>query len=156
MKRLKSSQGFNLIEVVLALGITSFAIMSVMGLMVFGVKTNQESEKMTEASNIGSFLTAVRKVSPTNNLSSTFPRFPLPEINQEKANYVQASMKILEGVYLDESGLKVSKEKATYGFLYNISTNDSSNLYLMLYWPAQGSVLTAAGKYEMVTQIAFH
>lgn len=57
-KRRRRAGGFSLIEVALALGIVSFALLSVVALLPIGISTNRASAEEFHASNLLSFLSA--------------------------------------------------------------------------------------------------
>lgn len=57
-KRRRRAGGFSLIEVALALGIVSFALLTVVALLPIGISTNQASSEELHASNLLSFLNA--------------------------------------------------------------------------------------------------
>lgn len=52
----KSSDGFSLVEIVLAIGITSFALIATLGLLPVGLNSLQESTIQTAAANIANQL----------------------------------------------------------------------------------------------------
>ncbi|HEY8966507.1 MAG TPA: prepilin-type N-terminal cleavage/methylation domain-containing protein, partial [Candidatus Methylacidiphilales bacterium] len=76
--RRRSTRAFSLIEVLLALGIISFAMVALIGLFALGLKTNKESADQIEAANIASLLLSTLRAIPTNPP----PGFALPALNQ--------------------------------------------------------------------------
>ncbi|MDR0533234.1 MAG: hypothetical protein LBH01_04700 [Verrucomicrobiales bacterium] len=53
MKNYRPDKGFSLVEVVLALGVASFALLAIIGMLPVGVNTQQDSMRETIATNIG-------------------------------------------------------------------------------------------------------
>jgi len=74
---------FSLIEVVLALGITSFAIISIIGLLSFGLQNSRESAEDTNLALITQTTTSLLRSLPFTNIlnSATFAT------NNTNANY---------------------------------------------------------------------
>ena len=75
--------GFSLIEVVLALGITSFTIISIIGLLSFGLQNSRESAEDTNLALITQTTTSLLRSQPFTNIlnSATFAT------NNTNANY---------------------------------------------------------------------
>lgn len=71
--------GFSLIEVVLALGVVSFCLITLMGLLPVAIASNQASIQQTAAANIASMLVAdLRQTSVANGIIQNSPRFGIP------------------------------------------------------------------------------
>ncbi len=138
--------GFSLIEVMLALGVVSFCLVTLMGLMTVGVQTGRDSTDVAQAADIASTLVSLRRSAPTNDLSSVFPLPPL---------HVPAS----GTSYLSASGAPAAKAQAAYRLGYAVSTNSAhlSSLYLLLSWPAAAdpaaSPQAVKGRYELFTSV---
>jgi hypothetical protein len=71
----KSDRGFSVIEVILALGIVSFCLVTLMALLPIAVATNQSALSQTEATSIASAVVADLR-SPRNEGKT--PRFEIP------------------------------------------------------------------------------
>ena len=144
----RPDDSFSLIEVVLALGIVSFAIIAILGLFSAGLKANKESYDQIQEANIASLLIATRRASPTN----TFDTFALPPLN------TPASISSPVKVGLDGSTVN----SPLYNMLYTISTDDVSgskvaNVYLLIWGPlaaANPQTNNPGSYYEISTQIA--
>jgi uncharacterized protein (TIGR02598 family) len=68
------ASAFSLIEVVLALGVISFAIVGIMGLFPVAMRTGQESQRETRATHIAQQIYADLKAgAPTNTFLATAP-----------------------------------------------------------------------------------
>ena len=143
-------RSFSLIEVVLALGIVSFALLSVVGLLGVGLRTNKESSDQIQASNIASFLISTLRAIPTNPP----PDFALTNLNQETiTNTVQVGS--------DGTTTNVSDANGSYNLYYVLGTNSVTgpklaNVYLMLWRPLHAPKPTnnPSSCYELTTQIS--
>jgi uncharacterized protein (TIGR02598 family) len=62
--RAQLKAGFSLVEVVIALGIVSFALLAVIGLLPIGMQTNRDSVEETQALTVLGAIAADRRVSP--------------------------------------------------------------------------------------------
>ena len=147
----RPDDSFSLIEVVLALGIVSFAIIAILGLFSAGLKANKESYDQIQEANIASLLISTRRASPTAT-SSNFSSFALPRLDVPASNSVPAQ------VGLDGSTIN----SPLYNMFYIISTNDVSgskvaNVYLLIWGPlaaANPQTNNPGSYYEISTQIA--
>jgi uncharacterized protein (TIGR02598 family) len=100
-KNLSSTEGFSLVEVVLALGISAFALIIILGLLSAGLGANQVSMQQTEAINLAAAVVADLRQTPTTaaiaasggSLTAVSPRYNI--------NVTLASP---PAFYLDESG----------------------------------------------------
>ncbi len=77
----RGEDSFTLVEVVLALGIFTFALVTVLALLSLALNTNKESSDQIQAANISSLLVAARRAAPTNS-GPNFASFALPALNQ--------------------------------------------------------------------------
>jgi Tfp pilus assembly protein PilV len=154
-RHLKSRRAFSLVEVVLALGVGSFAIISLIGLFAFVLKINQESNQTVLAANLASTLLAQNRMLPTNSVAGNTS--PIPRLDQASSNFIVSSYQVLSPVYLTAGGEETNNVSyASYGMLYQVTPNATANasqVYVMLYWPPQSSPVTSLGKYEISTQI---
>lgn len=129
----RSSRGFSLIEVVLALGIAAFAIVVIVGLLPVGLKLTSESEDESRAVNILSAVVADRQATPFAQSSRTYG---LPALN---------STVPVEGFF----GVKDNEETAgsdlansRYRVNYRITPPPANSLspwliWFRVSWPAQ-------------------
>ncbi len=76
-RRTASVAAFSLVEVVVALGIFTFALVAIIGLFVTGLNTNKESSDQIQAANFASLLISSRRALPTNVIAN----FALPPLN---------------------------------------------------------------------------
>lgn len=73
-----TGSGFSMIEVTLALGIVSFTIISVLGLLTGGLNLNRDSVANTEASSVAREIAAdLQMIEDWSNTSNTSPRFQI-------------------------------------------------------------------------------
>lgn len=144
-------RAFSLVEVVLALAIASFTIISLIGLFALALKTNQESSQTLLAANVVSTVLTESRVSPTNGLS------PLPRLDQSASNFILTPFQVTTPIYITGGGQVANNlTNASYGMVYQVQPNAAANsaeVYIMLYWPPQVQPTNSAGKYEISTQI---
>jgi type II secretory pathway pseudopilin PulG len=142
---------FTLIEVVVALGIFTFAIVAIAGLFVVGVSTNKDSDQI-QAANIASLLISTRRAVPTNSINN----FALPPLN---ATYSSAGTFLTNtgGVALDGT----TNGTPAYNLYYQVGTNAATGahlaqVHLMLWGPPVAPMPTnnLSGRYEVTTQVA--
>ena len=121
-------------EVLLALGILSFAVLMVLALVPLGLQTNQDSQEESVAVNIvGSLVADWRAVDTTTNASFIFH---LPAIS--------AKMTPSNTFGISDSGQVTNIEAARYRVAYTVvppATNSFSPYYVhfTLSWPAQAT-----------------
>ena len=143
---------FTLVEVVIALGIFSFALIAIVGLFVVGINTNKESSDEIQAANFASVLISTRRALPTNTIAN----FALPPLN---VAYSTAGTYLTntDGVAADGTlaGTRV------YNLFYQAGTNavtgaHLAQVHLMLWWPLASALPTnnAGNRYELTTQVA--
>jgi Tfp pilus assembly protein PilV len=153
-KEKKTCAAFSLVEVVLALGVASVAVISLIGLFAYALETTQESAQAVLAANAAASILAVDRAAPTNAMANACP---LPRLDQGASNFTLAPYSINPAIYLTSSGQVTNNIRyATYGFLYSVMPNATTNaaqVYMMLYWPPQASPTNGIGKYEISTQV---
>lgn len=76
--RSDQSPGFSLVEVVLALGIASFALIALIGMLPIGMASNRDADRETQAVAVLSTLITDLKNSPTNQATSILGLDPHP------------------------------------------------------------------------------
>jgi len=144
--------GFTLIEVMLALGIFSFALVAIFGLFFVGINTNKESSDQIAAANLASLLISTRRSVPTNTITN----FALPPLN---APYGTNGIYLTntEGVAIDGT---LTGTRA-YNLCYQAGTNLATGahlaqVHLLLWWPVTAPLPTntPATRYELTTQVA--
>lgn len=142
--------GFSLIEVVLALGVTAFCIVALLGLFSIGINTGKESTEELHAAHLAQTLLATRKNAPDGFLGTDFP---LPPLQRGAEPNVRT-----ESLYLDSDGKKttVSGKPPRYGFYYRIDNPGPGShaplkVYISLFWPPADTPAKASGHYEVLT-----
>jgi uncharacterized protein (TIGR02598 family) len=142
-----NSRAFSLIEVVVALGIISFALVSIIGLFSVGLEANKESSEQIQAADLASLLMATARAMPTNPP----PGFALPNLNQGA---------VTNTVRIGADGTTTSAN-LSYNLYYVVGTNADTgsklaNVYLRLWWPVGAAmpVNNPGTCYEVVGQIA--
>src|SRR5262245_29728356 len=122
-------RGFSLVEVVLALGLTTFCLVGLIGLFSVGIKTEHSSSDKLSATHILQGLIATRRATPD---STTNPDFPLPAI--------QPGMVSSSTLMLDANGsVAGSDSEARYRLRYSIDAPAAGDprparLHLYLTW----------------------
>jgi uncharacterized protein (TIGR02598 family) len=100
-------RAFSLIEVVIALGVATFAIVAIAALLPVGLQSSRDTVEESTALNVLSSLVADRRATPSTNFSgiyqlsaltnvvSTTNTFGIGDNGQEIANLSQASYRIV-------------------------------------------------------------
>jgi len=159
----KKNRAFSLVEVVLALGITVFAVFSLIGLILTVAKQSADSRERQQAATIVEMICSTRRAAPLADFSSSSspqPGFPLPALTASANNFSSST-----NYFLTENGILTSSPtEARFGFLYAIkappnyvpSSNPGiSTAYLCLFWPAQASPTNGAtGHFDLTTTFA--
>lgn len=138
--------GFSLVEVVIAIGVASFCLVVMLGLIPAGLNTNKDSSGETAAANIvrniSSDLRATAKTSTTTSLYSiSFPSGSTPITN---------TFYFDESASTNSSNSPNSKYRATVVLTSNSPT---ITVWIGITWPAAASPSAAPGRYETVTAI---
>ncbi len=141
---------FSLVEVLLALGIASFALVALIGLFALGLKTNKESADQIDAANVASLLISTVRAMPTNPPA----QFALPSLNR-------ATVTKTVQVAVDGTTANVSAANHSLNLYYIVGTNSTTgpklaNVYLMLWWPLAAPMPTnnPSACYEVTAQVA--
>lgn len=148
------SRAFSLVEVVLALGICAFVLVALLGLFSTGLRASRESEEQVQAANLASLILATRMASPTSD--TNLPHFALP------ANALGKGYGDIFGANGAMVGLD-GKTNSTpaYRIICKAGTNSATGprlaqVHLMLSWPAQAPLQTAAGRYETLVYVPLY
>jgi uncharacterized protein (TIGR02598 family) len=116
-----SSPAFSLVEVVLALGVASFALLAIIGMLPIGANTQQDSMRETIAANIGTAI--INDLNQADTVSALYQI----DLNQGRTE-----------CYLTESGILTTAPKASdYKAVINLAR--SGNLTqgsATISWPA--------------------
>jgi len=142
---------FTLVEVVLALGIFTFVLVTVLALLSVALRTNKESSDQIQAANIASLLVAARRSAPTN-AGVYFSTFALPNLNQSMVTNTTT-------VGLD--GTTNTTTGTTYNLYYVAGTNQTTgpnmaDVYLLIWRPLGAEMPTnnPSAYYELSTQVS--
>ena len=151
MKRPRSSiAAFSLIEILVALGLISFAMIALIGLFCIGLKTGKESSDQIQAANLASLLTATRRGIPTN----VIPNFALPPLTGNAADTVTVG---INGRRIaSDGGRGAAAFKLKYKIAPSAISPNVANVYLLLWWPSSApvpSIGSPGAYYELTTQI---
>jgi uncharacterized protein (TIGR02598 family) len=141
----KRDKGFSLIEVVLALGVISFAIVAIFGLLPTGLQTSHSSQDETRAAHLAEAIlssmasqaqTQFNSVKLQTNDASTIPVFNLSSTGTASTS-----------VYADNDG-KLSANSAGAIYAITVATNGSptnfdagyaNQVTLTVGWPANAA-----------------
>lgn len=141
----RGHQAFSLVEVVLALGIASFSMISIMGLLPVGLGNNRSSTAQTGAMNLITAIAAdIRSTPPASSLS---PRYSIVTDNATTQTF-----------YFDEQGTiatrpqAISRYKALVQAVWRPSTNETVHR-VTVSWPAQAASI-ASQSVEVVVPLA--
>ena len=147
-------KGFTLIEVVIALGICSFALVAIFGMFSIGVQSVGQASGEFQAANLASLIVSQRRAAPTDAGLS----LALPPVNQPLTEWQETNVG-WDGLPSNDPGapyrLRYRAGLTNPGIPGSSGTNSKIALVcLSLTWPAAASATNAAvSHYELVTQI---
>ncbi len=145
-------RAFTLVEVVIALGIFTFALVAIVGLLFVGIDTNKESSDQIQAANFASLLISTRRALPTSAITN----FAIPPLNVAYST---------NGTYLtNQAGVALDGTMAgtrTYNLFYQAGTNSVTGahlaqVHLLLWWPTASALPmnNPGNRYELTTMVA--
>lgn len=129
--------GFSLIEVVLALGVLSFAILSIMALLPMGLQTNRDSYEESVGTNLIAAMVADWRALQVGGSNTFSPIFKLPKL--------QASTPLTNVLGISETGKVTNLTSSRYRVSYRIippTASDSFTPYYVSFvvsWPGQAT-----------------
>lgn len=152
--------GFNLVEVVLALGLVSFVLIAILGLFSVGLRGTQESEATINASNLAAVMLGKRLAAPTNDLPALngqnfgLPKVPAIDSLPTTPSWTRPSLMIGSGGYEaagDDRAYRLSYDywrdtNSTYG-----SDSRQLKVHIVLSSPPDAALDRAATRYEVIT-----
>ena len=151
------NRAFSLIEVVVALGIVTFAGFSLIGLLSVGLRNTSDSKMQLQAATIMEQMCSVRRAAPTNDLTHIQTNFALPVLGSSLNNLSSTTPTWLAW----DGTVTTTSANARFGFLYNITapttytSGSTATAYLCLYWPPLVSPTNAnLGHFEVTTTFA--
>jgi uncharacterized protein (TIGR02598 family) len=148
----RSAKAFSLVEVVIALGLSSFVLVALVGLLGTGLQTGRDSEDQIQATNLASLLTSTRMASPTNDisgfaLSASVMTNAYQDIYGGQPTYVAANGKLTNAAH-------ASYQITCYAGTNLMTGRDVCQVYIKLSWPALMKTTNIAVKnYELLTYI---
>ena len=135
--KVRNWDGFSLVEVTLALGIASFCLIAVLGLMPVGIQTNRNATCQTAATNLMATVVADLRATPkTVNTSSQFA----------------ITFGVNSTLYFDATGQFTTSLSTNSRYQLNITWSGSTGLRyadLKVMWPAAATAANATGSTEM-------
>ncbi|HEY8965377.1 MAG TPA: hypothetical protein VIM58_02970 [Candidatus Methylacidiphilales bacterium] len=140
--RFPSSKAFFMVEVVMAIGVLTFAVLMLIALVPLGLRTNDDTSREGSSINIiGSLIADWRSVGLTANAT---PRFHMPAL--------APTMKTSDTLWIADSGASTSEAEGRYRVDYRVTPPPSTNSFSPYYvavtvsWPARAAV--PVGKVE--------
>jgi type II secretory pathway pseudopilin PulG len=154
------TSGFSLVEVVLAIGIIAFAVLSVLALLPIGIRSNQISADETRAIGILTVLEAdLRNTRPTATTQSSIYDLPLPYVIDANGSHAinpnigNGGAAVTRGLTNNEEVLPpplTSRPRYQVSVTYRNRSNNSVDARLIVNWPGIDSTdprdLTDSGK----------
>ena len=147
-KHPRSASGFSLVEVAIALGISAFCLLALLGLLPVGEQVNRHASSQTAAVNLLDAVIADLRATP-NGLTASV-----------QYNLTFASP---QTIYFDDVGRFADSPTATSRYQVNITYPPGSRLSkavtyvtLRVTWPAHASTANASGSVTMFAAIDRH
>jgi len=142
---------FSMVEVVFAMAIFTFALVTILGLLGLALGTNKQSSDQIQAANIACLLITTRRASPTNT-GANFTTFALPNLNQSM---------VTNTTTVGEDGTTTATTGTRYNLYYVVGTNsitgpNTASVYLLLWWPLNAKMPTnnPSAYYELTTAVS--
>ncbi len=141
--------GFSLVEVALALGLTSFALLTMLGLFSVGLQDLNDSQRKVEAANALSSILEARLAAPSK--SSDLDTIPAIDVQNLPVNGT---------TYVSSTGNKATAADSRFQLTYEIwpdpdypknSATRLVRLHLLLSWPAGVAPAKAVNTSEVLT-----
>lgn len=158
MKRTRTTAGFSLVEVTLALGVVVFCLLTVLGLLALSVNTTRGSTVQTSATNILNAVAADLESAPNLTPASTSAKGAVAETSYLYGIRVPATGAAASGaptqLYIGDDGQVTAKASALYQL--NVwttgatTTRQETLVRLMISWPAAVPYTAAQGYVESV------
>ncbi len=137
-KNRSSTQGFSLVEVTLALGVASFTLMSILGLLSVGMGAQQTSSRETIATNL-----ALGIMADLIEVPNTAAIALQPALTTKSSRYGVDVTQPITTIYLDQSGtLVTSAAQATFKATISLTkpaTGERTDSYgtITISWPPE-------------------
>ena len=153
-KRFRRGAGaFSLVEVVIALAISVFVLVSMLGLLSEGLSVGQDSRQQMQAADLAAMIVSARRASPTNTTitqSAGTGNVLLPPLNQ-----ALPAMPVT--AWINFAGQATTQANAAFRVSYQVGTNAAAPgvglISLRLTWPPGANPSVAKNQYEMTTQV---
>jgi Tfp pilus assembly protein PilV len=161
----KADTAFSLVEVVVALGIFAFSILTIIGLMGSSLKVTRDNEERIQAANVATVLMEryreminqeVRRAAGRQADAISWNNFPLPA-NPAGGNSFSSSVQ-----WIDNVGAVTSREEAAFGLKHLITSEpvkgSAAQLVrcsLQLIWPVESADKDSPQKNTYVATTAF-
>ena len=129
------SQAFSLVEVTLALGIISFGLISIMGLIPMGLGIVKESAHEAAALNILSSVSSDLQCVGSNTTNSAIYQIPVNSVNSGKRYFD------IDGNWLGISAT-ISSDAAVYALSWTIQARSLQGppvAFISIDWPAKAT-----------------
>ena len=157
LKAAGQNPAFSLVEVVLAIGIVAFCVLSLLTLFSVGLRNSKESEDEIRAANLTSSLICRMRAAPGVDLTSQ--GFPFGVLTNAGGSLFDAPTNA--PMWLNGDGTRAAtaaEALAARGYAvaahasYDI-TNRVAGVALTLWWPAVAVYSNASGQYAITTYI---
>jgi uncharacterized protein (TIGR02598 family) len=135
--KLRGKDGFSLVEVTLALGIATFCLIAVFGIIPVGVHTNRNATSQTAATNLMAAVVADLRATPTS--STTSAQFGI-------------TFGTNTTLYFDGMGQFTTSLTTNSRYQLNVTWSGSTGLRyadVKVTWPAAATPANATGSAEM-------
>ena len=127
---------FSLIEVVIALGLFTFCIVGIVGLLPIAANSVKSVSIESNANNIAESIAGIWQVAPTNNITISYSNFPMTNL------YIGSSN--LSTNYFNEFGQQTDSNSASLRMEYeatdlSVPNANSFSVNMAFYWPAHST-----------------
>lgn len=139
-------------EVVLAIGLVAFALVSILGLFGAGLKDVGESQMKIEAANVAAGILAERLAAPEVNLaSSPLPTLVWTNLPSSPTNALTAQVEIGSGGQVVSNATRFRLRYRIWKDVSQTTNSRQVRVHLLFSWPPGATRLSAANQYELLT-----
>lgn len=162
---LNMRKGFSLVEVVVALGIFAFSILTIIGLMGSSLKVTRDNEERIQAANVATVLMEryqemimadLRQSTGASSGGADWSDFPLPPNPTGGNNFSSTTQ------WIDNVGNETTRDEAAFGLKYLIKSDPVMGspaqlvrCSLQLIWPVDAAAARSTAQNTYVATTAF-
>jgi uncharacterized protein (TIGR02598 family) len=144
----QTRDGFSLVEVVIAVGVTSFCLLSIIGLLTVGLQGMRSTSQQTAAAGIGSDIIADIQATPAGSQSLQF-KLSVPAAGNP-ATSQEILLNDLESTQITAAHPVLYRAEITITPPASAADRSATMASVLIAWPGQAALANAQGRWETV------